>query len=73
MSADTTRLRVQGLIIRHDPWCPMAYGEGTTCATGCNPTAELLGVGRFTEIMQRVAGNRAARRQAAKAARRAPR
>jgi hypothetical protein len=73
MSADTTRPRVQGLIIRHDPWCPMAYGEGATCATGCSPTAELVDVGRFTEIIQRDAGNRAARRQAAKAARRAPR
>jgi len=71
MSADITRPRVQGVIFRHDPWCPMAYGEGATCASGCNPTYELVDVGRFTEVMQRDAGNRAARRAAAQAARRA--
>lgn len=60
---------VSSLIVRHDPWCGMAYGESRECA--CNPTAELVDFDTLAATMVRDFRNRAQRRAAAKAARRA--
>lgn len=60
---------VQGLIVRHDAWCGMAHGESRQCV--CNPTAELVDVATLAATMARDFKNRAQRRAAAKAARRA--
>ncbi len=58
------------VIVHHDPWCPMAYGEGTACASGCRPWAELVDEAAFERTSQRDARNRAQRRADAKRARR---
>ncbi|MDE2367535.1 MAG: hypothetical protein KGN16_01075 [Burkholderiales bacterium] len=60
----------QGLIVRHDPWCPMSYGEGMRCAAGCSPTLELVDMATLAATMRRDFRNRSQRRAAAKAARR---
>ena len=62
---------VRGLIVRHEPWCPMAYGEGSKCATGCDPAVELVDIDTLAATMARDFKHRAQRRAAAKAARRA--
>jgi hypothetical protein len=64
---------VQTIIVRHDAWCPMAYGEGDRCAAGCGPRAEQVSWEVMAETMARDFKNRAQRREAAKAARRAKR
>ena len=58
-----------GLIVRHEPWCGMAYGESRQCV--CNPTTELVDVDTLAATMARDFKNREQRRAAAKAARRA--
>ncbi len=60
---------VLGLIVRHEAWCGMAYGESRACV--CNPTTELVDVDTLAAMMARDFKNRAQRRAAAKAARRA--
>lgn len=60
---------VLGLIVRHEAWCGMAYGEGRTCA--CNPTTELVDADTLAVTMTLDFKNRAQRRAMAKAARRA--
>jgi len=59
------------LIVRHDPWCPMSYGEGMRCAKGCNPVAEFVDEATHAQTVARDMRNRAQRRADAKAARRA--
>ena len=60
--------RSLGVLVRDDAWCPMAYGEGTSCS--CNPTIELIeDIEAFAGIVQRDLRNRAQRRADAKAAR----
>lgn len=58
---------VVGMLVRHDPWCGMAYGEARTCV--CNPTVELVDCETLVGTMARDFKNRAQRRAAAKAAR----
>jgi len=53
---------VFGLIVAHDPWCPMAYGEGTACAVGCNPTMRIVDEAELIERMTIAVRNRAQRR-----------
>lgn len=60
---------VTGLIVRHDAWCGMAYGESRACV--CTPTTELVDMDTLAATMARDFKNRALRRAAAKAARRA--
>lgn len=60
---------VLGLIVRHEAWCGMAYGESRACV--CNPTTELVDADTLAATMARDFKNRAQRRAAAKAARRA--
>ena len=60
---------VMGMIVRHEAWCGMAYGESRACV--CNPTTELVDVDTLAATMVRDFENRAQRRAAAKAARRA--
>lgn len=60
---------VMGLIVRHEAWCGMAYGESRACV--CNPTTELVDVDTLAATMVRDFKNRAQRRAAAKAARKA--
>jgi hypothetical protein len=59
----------QYMIVRHDAWCPMAYGKGATCY--CVPVFELASKARFAALVQRDMRNRAQRRADAKRARRA--
>jgi len=54
------------VIVRHDAWCPMAYGEGTECASGCNPTISVVDKPTLLKTMQRDFRNRAQRRAVAK-------
>jgi hypothetical protein len=56
-----------GVLIKHDPWCPLAHGEGSTCASGCRPAAELMPVETLGKIAARDFRNRAQRRAAARA------
>jgi hypothetical protein len=60
---------VLGLIVRHEAWCGMAYGEGRACV--CNPTTELVDTDILAATMVRDFKNRAQRRAMAKAMRRA--
>jgi hypothetical protein len=60
---------VLGLIVRHEAWCGMAYGESRACV--CNPTTELVDDDTLAATMARDFKNRAHRRAAAKASRRA--
>lgn len=68
-AADIFKPGVHFMIVRHDPWCPMAHGEGMRCAAGCNPVVEFVQEAKFTETASRDLKNRAERRAAAKAAR----
>jgi hypothetical protein len=68
---NTDAASMQGLIVRHDAFCPMAYGEGSACAPGCKPVAELVDIDTLAATMARDFKNRAQRRDAAKAARKA--
>ena len=60
---------VMGMIVRHEARCGMAYGESRACV--CNPTTELVDVDTLAATMVRDFENRAQRRAAAKAARKA--
>jgi len=53
---------VFGLIVAHDPWCPMGYGEGSACATGCTPTMRIVDEAELIERMTLAVRNRAQRR-----------
>ena len=64
---------VHYMTVRHDPWCPMSYGEGTTCASGCNPVFEMVDEATMAAQMQRDFRNRAQRRGDARQRRRAAR
>lgn len=68
-AASSSAPGVLGLIVRHEAWCGMAYGEGLACA--CNPTTELVGADTLAATMVRDFKNRAQRRAVAKAMRRA--
>ena len=59
------------ILVSHDPWCPMAYGEGTTCAPGCRPVPRLVGVDEFAQRVTADTRNRAQRRAEAQRQRRA--
>ena len=56
------------VIIRHGAWCPLAYGEGSSCC--CTPIAELVSEDDFIDVVQHDTRNRAQRRANAKRARR---
>jgi hypothetical protein len=60
---------VLGLIVRHEAWCGMAYGECRACV--CKPTAEMVDADTLAVTIARDFNNRAQRRAAAKAAPRA--
>lgn len=68
-AADIFKPGVHFMIVRHDPWCPMAHGEGMRCASGCNPVTEVVDEAAFTARLTSDLKNRAERRAAAKAAR----
>jgi hypothetical protein len=70
MTANPQAHGAQGLIVHHDAWCPLAYGEGTQCAKGCRPELELVSLEDLAATMTIDFKNRAQRRAAAKAARR---
>ena len=57
---------ITGVIVSHDPWCPMAYGEGTECARGCHPKLSFVGEATLIKTMERDFRNRAQRRADAK-------
>jgi len=57
---------VTGVIVRHDAWCLLAYGEGTECASGCNPTFSFVDEATLLKTMERDFRNRAQRRADAK-------
>lgn len=61
---------VMCVIVRHDPWCPLSYGEGTTCASGCRPVARVVSEAELIATVARTHRNRAQRRADAKRARR---
>lgn len=58
------------VVVMHDPWCPMAHGEGATCASGCRPVVRVVNEAEFTATVARDARNRAQRRADARRARR---
>ena len=60
---------VLGLIVRHEAWCGMAYGESRQCV--CSPTTELVDVDTLAATMARDFKSLVQRRAAAKAARKA--
>ena len=62
---------VLGLIVRHEAWFGMAYGESRACV--CNPTTEPVDADTLAATMARDFKNRAQRRAVARAARRAKR
>jgi hypothetical protein len=62
---------VMFVIVSHDPWCPMAYGEGTRCAGGCHPLPRLVNESEFAHRVASDFRNRAQRRAEAKRQRRA--
>lgn len=55
---------VMHLIVRHDAWCPMAYGESAKCC--CKPVPELVDEATFASTVQRDFRNRAHRRAEAR-------
>ena len=63
--------RAGPLIVRHEAWCGMAYGESRACV--CNPTTEPVDADTLAATMARDFKNRAQRRAVARAARRAKR
>jgi hypothetical protein len=65
MKADaTTRMRY--VLVRHDSFCPLAYGEGTSCASGCRPVMQIVDEETMAAQMSSDFKNRAQRRAAAK-------
>ena len=42
---------VRGLIVRHEAWCGMAYGESRACV--CNPTTEPVDADTLAATMAR--------------------
>lgn len=72
MSASLKRGAVSFALVRHDSHCPMSRGEGTACAEGCRPVLEFVDKRTYIEATtRRKPANRAERRAAAKAERRA--
>lgn len=67
-SAKNGMLQAVGVIVRHEAWCGMAYGESRACV--CNPTSHIVDGDTLAATMARDFKNRAQRRAAAKAARR---
>lgn len=50
-------------IVRHDPWCPRSYGEGSICASGCKPITEFVERSVWLESVNESVKNRAERRK----------
>lgn len=58
---------VVGMLVEHDAFCPMAYGEGSECAAACRPVVKLMPVEAMAERVSRDRKNRAQRRAEARA------
>lgn len=58
---------VVGVLVEHDAFCPMAYGEGSECASACRPVVKLMPVETLAERVSRDRKNRAQRRAEARA------
>ena len=61
------RPAVVHVLVRHEAWCPMAYGEGHRCA--CTPSVEAVTPDEFAATLAHDLRNRAQRRADAKRAR----
>jgi len=63
MIDDISKPGVHYMLVKHDPWCPGASGDGDRCI--CNPATEIVTEQRMAEAIVQTR-NRAQRRADAK-------